>query len=93
MSKGEPFNTICPNVREALAGQIDRQQPKVLTSAQKVFDDVIDDFKSLFVVEERPDPTGDSFKREVQEFVRHANDIINGPITRELAVAMAESKV
>lgn len=92
MSKGEPYNTMCPNIGEAILGEIDQQQPKLLAGAQTVFDDIIDDFKSLFIVEERPDPSRDSFKYEVQEFVRYAYEIINGPITRELAVAMAESE-
>lgn len=92
MSKGEPFASFSSKIRESIETEIDRQQPGVLEGVQRLFNMVLEDFKSTFTVEEIPDPKRDILRSQIQKFVDDAQSMINGPLATELATAMADSE-
>lgn len=92
ISKGEPFNTICPGIKGAIEGEIEKRQPSFMKDVQAIFEGVIADFKSLFIIEEKPDPSRDILRSQIEEFVHQAHAKINGPIATELGTAMSDSK-
>lgn len=70
---------------------LEKQQPGLVESVQKIFHKVVQDFDSMFVVKELPSPERDTLRQEIQRFVRHAKAEINGPIEAEFAKATKRS--
>lgn len=91
ISKGEQFSNINPGIKKTVDNALEKQQPKFVDNVQKIFDKVVQDFDSMFVVEELPNPDRDVLRQEVQRFVRHANAQIDGPIEGEFAKATKDS--
>lgn len=92
ISKGEPFCKITPGIKKAIEDEIDKRHADLLANIQGVFDIVIDDFDSLFVVDEEPNLQRDQFRQKVQQFVELAHAKMNGPVETELATAMKGSE-
>ena len=92
MSKGEPFAGFCPGIKNSIEKEIGRRQPEVLRSVQEVFNMILEDFNSTFVVEEIPDAKRDLFRSQIQQFVDLAQAKINGPLETELGTAMKDSE-
>lgn len=63
----------------------------LLASVEKIFQKVEQDFDSMFIVEEVPNPKRDALRQEVQRFVSHAKAQIDGPIEIEFAKATKDS--
>ena len=91
MSKGQPF-VFGPGIKKSVEEELDRRQPRILSGVQGIFDMVLADFNSTFIVEETPDPKRDLLRSQIQQFVDHARAKINGPLATELATAMADSE-
>lgn len=85
MKVGGPYNLIGAKVKEAFDQEVTRRYPKLLKRTQNIFEAVLKDFDSMFVIEEFPSPQRDVLRRRIQEFVTQANVTINGPITIEFA--------
>ena len=91
ISKGEQFSLINPGIEKSFENQLKKQQPKLVESVQKIFDKVVQDFDTMFVMDETPDPQRDALRQEVQRFVSNAKAEINGPIEVEFAKATKHS--
>ena len=92
MRKGEPFAGFRTRIKKSIEREIDKHQPRFLRGVQRVFDMILEDFKSTFNVEEIPDPKRDVLISQIQQFVDHAQAVINGPLASELATAIANSE-
>lgn len=90
MRRGQPFAGFCTKIKESIEKEIDEHQPGFSRGVQMVFDMVLEDFNSTISVEEIPDPKRDILKSQIQQFVDHAQAVINGPLATELATAMAD---
>ena len=91
LSKGVQFSKINPGIQRFIENALEKQQPKLVQNVQKIFDKVVQDFDSIFVVEELPNPKRDALRLEVQHFVKHANAQIDGPTEVEFAKATKDS--
>lgn len=91
ISKGVQFSKINPGIQTSFDDELEKQQPKFVVGVQKVFDKVLQDFDSMFVVEELPNPKRDALRYEVQRFVKNAQAEMNGPIEIEFAKATKTS--
>ena len=91
LSKGVPFSKINPGIQNSIENALEKQQPKFVEDVQKIFDKVVQDFDSMFVVEELPNPNRDALRLEVQHFVKYANAQIDGPIEVEFAKATKDT--
>ena len=93
ISRGEPYEKLCDQTKEAVEFELLEGQNELLQNVQDVFDSVVKDFDEMFVVEEIPDPRRDALCQQIQEFVVQANARLNGPIEREFAAATSLSAV
>ena len=91
ISKGEQFSKILPGIEESFENELEKQQPTLVENVQQIFHKVVQDFDSMFVVEESPNPKRDALRQEVQRFVSRAKARIDGPIELELAKATKHS--
>ena len=91
LSKGVQFSKINPGIQKAIENALENQQPKLVENVQKIFDKVVQDFDSMFVVEELPNPQRDALRVDVQRFVSQANAQIEGPIEVEFAKVTKDS--
>ncbi|KAL9585820.1 MAG: hypothetical protein Q9212_001298 [Teloschistes hypoglaucus] len=88
---GEPFVTMEPGVRSSIKSELDIRYGKLVKKVNTVFDVVLADFDSMFVVEERPDVARNMLRSEIRDFVKKAHDTMNGTMETELARAINES--
>lgn len=91
ISKGEQFSKINPGIKNAIENELETQQPKLVENVQEIFHKVTQDFDSMFVVEELPNPKRDALRLKVQRFVSHAKAQNDGPIEVEFAKATKDS--
>ena len=91
ISKGEQLSNINPGIKKTIENALDKQHLKFVENVQKIFDKVVQDFDSMFVVEELPDPDRDTLRQEVQRFVKDADAQIDGKIEIEFAQATKDS--
>ena len=91
ISKGEQFSKILPGIEESFENELEKQQPTLVENVQQIFRKVVQDFDSMFVVEELPNPKRDALRQEVQRFVSRAKARIDGRIEFELAKATKHS--
>lgn len=91
ISKDEQFSQINPGIKTSFDDALEKQQPKLIDNVQNIFNRVVPDFDSMFVVEELPNPKRDALRQEVQRFVSHARAQIDGPIEVEFAKATTDS--
>lgn len=70
---------------------LEKQQLGLVQSVQKIFYKMVQDFDSMFVMEELPSPKRDTLRQEIQRFVSDAKAEINGPIEAEFAKATKRS--
>lgn len=74
-----------------MENELEKQEPKLVENVQKIFEKVVRDFDSMFVVEELPNPQRDALRQEVRRFVSHAKAQIDGPMEVEFAKATKDS--
>ena len=91
LSKGVQFSKINPGIQKSIENALEKQQPQFVEDVQKIFDKVVQDFDSMFVVEELPNPKRNALRLDVQRFVSEANALIDGPIEVEFAKATKHS--
>ena len=91
ISRGAPFANMGAGVKAAIEGKIDDLRSQLLESVEKVFDMVLEDFDTMFVVEEVPNPQRDILRQQINEFVGRARAKIDGPIAQEFATAIKDS--
>jgi len=87
MDRGEPFSKICSDIKESMEERLDKQRSLLLNGVKVVFEKILKDFDLMFVVEEVPNPKRDVLRRQVQQFVQHANEKYDGTIIKEFAIA------
>ncbi|KAL8735687.1 MAG: hypothetical protein Q9181_002750 [Wetmoreana brouardii] len=93
VSKGVLFAGMEADIKTAMKIYLSQRMEKLVKKAQNVFDVVLSDFDSMFVVEERPDIDRNSLRTEIQGFVKKAEATMQGVMEEELARAISESSV
>lgn len=91
IKKGEPFARMEPGVRSSIKSELDIRYKKFVKKVHTVFDVVLADFDSTFVVEESPDVARNGLRSEIRDFVKKAEGTMNRRMTTELAKAISES--
>lgn len=80
-----------PGVRNSIKSGLDIRYGKLVRKVHTVFDVVLADFDSTFVVEEGPDVARNELRSEIRDFVKKAEGRMNGAMETELARAINES--
>ncbi|KAI4203912.1 MAG: hypothetical protein LQ350_001534 [Teloschistes chrysophthalmus] len=88
---GELFARMEPGVRNSIKSGLDIRYGKLVRKVHTVFDVVLADFDSTFVVEEGPDVARNELRSEIRDFVKKAEGRMNGAMETELARAINES--
>ena len=88
MVTGKPFTQLRSGVKGSIERELEKCLPNMVEDVQKVFHQILNDFDRMFVVVEVDDPRTNELRRQVQAFVSQARSCIDGPIFRELAIAM-----
>ncbi|KAL9588376.1 MAG: hypothetical protein Q9203_002813 [Teloschistes exilis] len=91
IKKGEPFARMEPGVRSSIKSELDMRYKKFVKKVHTVFDVVLADFDSTFVVEECLDVARNGLRSEIRDFVKKAESTMNGTMATELAKAISES--
>ena len=95
IDKGEPFNLICPGIKDAFEEQLEKYRPKLVADVQKVFNKALQDFDLTFTpasVKEVDDPHLDELRRQLGIFIEEAKARLRGPIQHHLALATGNSE-
>ncbi|MCJ1396569.1 hypothetical protein MMC18_009460 [Xylographa bjoerkii] len=85
---GKPFSQLRSSIKGAIKRELEKSLPKMVDDVQEVFQQILNDFDRMFVVVEVDDPRTNELRKQVQAFVAQARSDIDGPIVRELAIAM-----
>lgn len=80
-----------PGIKHAIEGELLKRQPIPLKNIQTVFDVILGNFDTTFVVEGIHDPKKDVLRLVIQEFVAFARTEIKGAITKEYDTATKAS--
>ena len=79
-------------IKHAIEGELSKRQPILLKNIQTVFDTILGNFDTTFVVEEIHDAKKDVLRLVIQEFVAFARTEINESITKEYDTAIKASR-
>lgn len=93
--RGEPFDLICPGIKDAFEEQLEKHGAKLVADVQKVCKKVLQDFDLNFTpasVKEVDDPQLDELRRQLRIFIDEAKDRLRGPIVHHLALATSKSE-
>ncbi|KAI4253029.1 MAG: hypothetical protein LQ352_003952 [Teloschistes flavicans] len=90
MMRGEPFAVIEPGVKASMKSELETRHEKLVKKVHTVFDVVLADFDSTFIVEERPDEARNVLRGEIRDFVKKAEVTMNVMMEGELARATTE---
>lgn len=88
--RGEPFAVIEPGVKASMKSELETRHEKLVKKVHTVFDVVLADFDSTFIVEERPDEARNVLRGEIRDFVKKAEVTMNVMMEGELARATTE---
>lgn len=92
ISRGEPFSEITPGIKQAIEKDINERYPELIEAIHDIFDKIIEDFNSMFVVEEVPNSHRDRLRSQIRRFVEESKTKINLQVEQELAMAMKDSE-
>lgn len=91
MSQGEPFAGMEPGVKTVIESDLDGRIAKLVKEVHAMFDIVLADFDSMFIVRERPNIHKDRLRGAMRDLVHKADATQNGPMEEHLAKAISES--
>ncbi|KAL8829118.1 MAG: hypothetical protein Q9170_006308 [Blastenia crenularia] len=91
MHQGKPFAKMELGIKSVMESDLDERIRKLIKEVQAIFDSVLLDFDSMFVVRERPNANRDNLRNAVKDFVAKADATLNGPMEQELAKAIKDS--
>lgn len=91
MYEGKPFAEMEPGLKSVMECDLNARIAKLIIKVQAVFDVVLSDFDSMFVVQERPNRDRDTLRNAIKDFIAKAEATLYGPMEQELAKAINES--
>ena len=81
---GVPFSKLTDGIKRDLEKELDSRQQTLTRKVMDIFDEMIDDFDSRFVVKEVHNPQIDELRGKVREFTIQATAKLKGLISEQL---------
>ncbi len=92
LASRRPFEKIHEEVKKAFEKDLAVRKKRLVKSIEAIFNMILRDFDSQFVVVENNDPSIKELQKTLREFATEANAKINGSIQLDLARAMNKTK-